>query len=169
MLSHFVTCFIFFILFTFCLACGIFPNSLCFCSILSHVFTPVTFCLLFHVLSHLSGFVTLVMFYHTCHAFSHLLCILTFVTFCHTCHVLSHSSHFVTLVTFCHTCHIYSFKTIFTFKFDHNPNLTPKMHFLIFSNWSFCQLCYQIASIAQCVKLTEFTELLLTIFKMPIF
>ena len=43
------------------------------------------------------------------------------------------------------------------------------MHFLIFSNWSFCQFCYQISSVAQCVELTEFTEFLHTIFKLPIF
>ena len=57
----------------------------------------------------------------------------------------------------------------FVFKFDPDPKFDPKMHFLFFSNWSFCQFCYQISSVAQCVELTEFTEFLDNIFKMPIF
>ena len=61
----------------------------------------------------------------------------------------------------------YSFKPIFIFKFDPDPNLTPKMCFFkFFQIGNFGQFCSQISSVALCVELTEFFN---NLFKMPIF
>merc|ERR1712081_91449 len=55
----------------------------------------------------------------------------------------------------------------FVFKLDPDPKFDPKnTFFYFFSNWSLCQFCYQISSVAQCVELTEFTEFLGNIFKL---
>ena len=53
------------------------------------------------------------------------------------------------------------------FKFDPDPNLTPKTSFfLFFQIRNFGQLCSQISSEALCVELTEFLD---NIYKMLIF